>query len=66
MSEKVSTIDGWVGYGDGADILLQVGQRLDASHPVVIDRPELFEDPAEETPQRKVPARAKPKAGDAP
>lgn len=53
MSERISKITGWVGYGDGADILLQEGQLVDASHPVVAERPELFDEPAKPTRRRK-------------
>ena len=38
-------IDGWVGYGDGASILLETGTPIDADHPVVAERPELFTKP---------------------
>ena len=45
-------LDGWVGYGDGASILLETGTPIDKDHPVVVERPELFSKP---------PAPAQPK-----
>ena len=42
MSQVYPTIDGWLGYGDGASILLQTDTPLDADHPAVLARPELF------------------------
>ncbi len=47
-------IDGWVGYGDGASVLLETGTPIDVDHPVVVERPELFTKP---------PAPAAPKPG---
>lgn len=47
------TLDGWVGYGDRQSILLATDELLDDSHPVVKERPELFE--AADEPKR--PAR---------
>lgn len=44
MSQQMRPlIDGWVGYGDGASILLATGTPVDSDHPVVVERPELFE-----------------------
>jgi hypothetical protein len=43
MSQMRPLIDGWVGYGDGASILLETGTLIDSDHPVVLARPELFE-----------------------
>jgi hypothetical protein len=54
MSQVYPTLNGWVGYGDGADILLRDDVPLDADHPVVQERPELFR-PAE--PERRGPGR---------
>lgn len=56
MSQMRPTIDGWVGYGDGASILLETGTPIDADHPVVLARPELFEAIA---PPAPAPAPAK-------
>lgn len=57
MSQVKPKIDGWVGYGDGASILLESGTPIDADHRVVAERPELFEAPSAEMP---APRRAKP------
>jgi hypothetical protein len=59
MSTVNPLIDGWVGYGDGSSILLETGTPIDANHPVVLERPELFtqpEKPAAEKPAER-PAR---------
>jgi hypothetical protein len=45
MSTVNPLIDGWVGYGDGSSILLETGTPIDADHPVVVERPELFTQP---------------------
>lgn len=55
MSTVNPKIDGWVGYGDGASILLESGTPIDSNHPVVLERPELFSQP--EKPAEK-PTRA--------
>jgi hypothetical protein len=65
MSTVNPLIDGWVGYGDGSSILLETGTPIDADHPVVQERPELFtqpEKPAEKAPARS-PGRAKASDG---
>jgi len=51
-------IDGWVGYGDGASVLLETGTPIDADHPVVTERPELFTKP----PAPAAPKPFRPKA----
>lgn len=61
MSTVNPKIDGWVGYGDGASILLESGTPIDASHPVVVERPELFTAPPADKP--KPGARPKPTNG---
>lgn len=44
MSQLVRPkLDGWVGYGDGASILLETGTPITSDHAVVRERPELFE-----------------------
>jgi len=43
MSQVRPLLDGWVGYGNGASILLETGTLIDSDHPVVVERPELFE-----------------------
>lgn len=44
MSEQMRPlIDGWVGYGNGASVLLESGTPIDSDHPVCAERPELFE-----------------------
>jgi hypothetical protein len=43
MSQMRPLIDGWVGYGDGASILLETGTLIDSEHQVVVERPEFFE-----------------------
>ncbi|GAB1642538.1 hypothetical protein [Krasilnikovia sp. MM14-A1259] len=45
-------IDGFIGYGDGASIKVETGTPLDADHPVVVERPELFTKPPTEEPKR--------------
>lgn len=47
-------IDGFLGYGDaGASIQLETGTPIDADHPAVVERPELFtKPPAAEEPKR--------------
>lgn len=52
MSMVTPKIDGWVGYGDGASILLETGTPIDAGHQVVKDRPELFDMPPAEKPRK--------------
>jgi hypothetical protein len=52
MSQVYPLLDGWVGYGDGASILLETGTPVDADHPVVQERPELFTKPPAEEPKR--------------
>ncbi len=42
MSIVYPTIDGWVGYGEGAEMLLRTSTPLDSRHPLVKERPELF------------------------
>jgi len=42
MSKMRPIIDGWIGYGDGASMLVETGVPLDADHPLVKERPELF------------------------
>lgn len=42
MSKVRPIIDGWIGYGAGASILVESGIMLDSDHPVVKERPELF------------------------
>ena len=51
MSQVYPLLDGFVGYGDaGASIQLETGTPIDAGHPVVKERPELFtKPPAEES-----------------
>ena len=68
MSTHKATIDGWIGYttaeGNATEILLEAGQELESTHPVVIARPELFaqvEDPEIEAEiQRQQAAKAAP------
>lgn len=55
MNQVKPLIDGWVGYGDGASILLETGTPIDADHQVVQERPELFEKPAEKPRKAAVP-----------
>jgi hypothetical protein len=44
MSQQMRPlIDGWVGYGDGASVLLESGTPINSDHPVCVERPELFE-----------------------
>lgn len=61
MSQVTPKIDGWVGYGDGASILLESGTPVDADHPVVKERPELFDAPP--APEPRKAARPKPPNG---
>ncbi len=42
MSIVYPTIDGWVGYGEGAEMLLRTNTPLDSRHPLVKERPDLF------------------------
>lgn len=58
MSQQMRPlIDGWVGYGDGASVLIETGTPIDSDHPVVVERPELFE--AIDPPAAPAPAPAK-------
>lgn len=45
MTGRHPTMSGWVGYGDGQEILLRVDQPLNEDHPLVVERPELFRQP---------------------
>lgn len=60
MSEVSPLLDGWVGYGDGASVLLETGTPIDSEHPVVKERPELFTAPPAEKPKQ---VRPKPPNG---
>ena len=66
MSQVRPLIDGWVGFGDGASVLLESGTPIDADHPVVLERPELFEAivPAVAPPPPAKKAAAKKAAAD--
>jgi hypothetical protein len=60
MSQVYPRINGWVGYGDGAEILLRDNVPLDSGHPLVKERPELFQatEPTEPaTPPEQTPSR---------
>ena len=50
MSTVVPLIDGWVGYGDRLELRISPEEPIDADHPLVKERPELFEAP--ESPKR--------------
>jgi len=52
MSQVYPLIDGFIGYGDGASIQVETGTPIDASHPVVKERPELFTKPPAEEPRK--------------
>lgn len=60
MSQMRPLIDGWVGYGDGASVLLETGTPIDSSHQVVVERPELFEavEPAPAPPKKVAQKKA--------
>ncbi len=67
MSQVRPKIDGWIGYGDGASVLVATGTPLDSDHPVVLERPELFEkiDKPAPAPVKRSPGRPpKPAASD--
>ncbi len=53
MSAVLPKIDGWVGYSDGAEALLRTDEPWDSEHPLVKERPELFDTPAETLPVEK-------------
>ena len=60
MSQVRPKIDGWIGYGDGSSMLVQTDTLLDADHPLVAERPELFD--AVEEPKPEAPRRGRPPA----
>jgi hypothetical protein len=68
MSDVYPLINGWVGYGSGAEILLRDDEPIDPEHPLVKERPELFTspppsepEPGRRSPGRLTPSRNKPK-----
>lgn len=66
MSQVRPLIDGWIGYGNGASVLVETGILMDADHPVVTERPELFEaivEPAVRRGRPPVKATPKPESG---
>jgi hypothetical protein len=68
MSQVYPTIDGWIGYGDGASVLVSTGEPMDSDHPLVKQRPELFVPAGDETPSpkrrgRPVGSKNRPKDG---
>ena len=69
MSQVRPKLDGWIGYGDGASALVETGVLMDADHPLVLERPELFEpieEPKPEAPRRgRPPAKKATSSGDA-
>lgn len=68
MSQVRPKIDGWIGYGDGSSMLVQTDTLLDADHPLVTERPELFEaiaEPAAPPARRGRPPKAAPVADEA-
>lgn len=62
MSQVRPLIDGWVGYGEGASVLLETGTPIDSDHPVVLARPELFDAIEPPTPPTKAAAKKAAKA----
>lgn len=62
MSQVRPLIDGWIGYGKGASFLVETGTLLDADHPVVLARPELFEPIEPPAPPAKASAKKAAKA----
>ena len=58
MSQVYPLMDGFIGYGDGASIQVETGTPIDADHPVVVERPELFTKPPAEEPRKQARTRA--------
>lgn len=57
MSQVFPRIDGFIGYGDGLEAQLRTDQPWDDTHPLVVERPEVFTDPEPK------PRTRKPRAG---
>lgn len=51
MSQVFPLIDGFIGYGDGLEAQLRSDEPWETTHPLVVERPEVFTAPEPDAPR---------------